>query len=212
VYYSGVVDGARGIYLVPADGSSRRPTLILATDSIAVPTSISPDGKTLLYYQRQQIQVLPLPADGQPAKPHPLHEAPAAELAAQFSPDGHWVAYVSVESTQNEVYVLPYPGPGPKIRVSLEGGASPRWSKDGHELLYWAGIPTARLMTVDIATTPSFRAGQPKELFKQLSTTTWDVSPDRNKFLVELSARASGTTLAIVTNWFEELRRRVPAK
>jgi Tol biopolymer transport system component len=206
------VDGARGIYMVPADGSSRRPTLIVATDSAPTPTSISPDGKTLLYYYKRQIQVLPLPADGQPGKPHSLHEAPAAELSAQFSPDGHWVAYVSLESTTSEVYVLPFPGPGPKVRVSLDGGDSPRWSKDGHELLYWAGSPTTGLMAVDVVTTPSFRAGQPKELFRQLSTTTWDISPDRNKFLVELSAGAGGSTLAIVTNWFEELRRRVPSK
>jgi hypothetical protein len=63
-----------------------------------------------------------------------------------------------------------------------------------------------------VTTTPAFRAGQPKELFQQLSTTTWDVSPDKNKFLVELSARSGATTLAIVTNWFEELRRRAPAR
>jgi len=212
VYYGGILDGARGIYMVPADGSSRRPTLILATDATAVPTSIAPDGKSLLYQYRQQIQVLPLSNDGQPAKPHPMHEAAAPELGGQFSPDGHWVAYVSLESTTSEVYVLPFPGPGPKVRVSLDGGSAPRWSKDGRELFYWAGAPTARLLAVDVATTPSFRPGQPRELFKQFSTTTWDVSPDRNKFLVELSANSGGSTLAIVTNWFDELRRRVPTK
>jgi hypothetical protein len=43
-------------------------------------------------------------------------------------------------------------------------------------------------------------------------TTTWDVSSDRNKLLVELSSRTGGTTLAFVSNWFDELRRRAPAK
>ena len=67
-------------------------------------------------------------------------------------------------------------------------------------------------MTVDVTTTPVFRPGQPRELYRQLSTTTWDVTPDKNKFLVELSSRSAATTLAIVSNWFEELRRRAPAK
>jgi hypothetical protein len=49
-------------------------------------------------------------------------------------------------------------------------------------------------------------------LFRQPSTTTWDITPDRNRFLVELSTRSTGSTLAIVTNWFEELRRRAPGK
>jgi hypothetical protein len=44
------------------------------------------------------------------------------------------------------------------------------------------------------------------------STTTSDITPDRNQFLVELSSRAGGSTLAIVTNWFDELRRRTPAR
>jgi hypothetical protein len=94
----------------------------------------------------------------------------------------------------------------------LEGGSTPRWSKDGRELFYWARVPIAKLMAVDVVTNPDFRAGTPRELFRQPSTTTWDVTPDRNRFLVELSARSSGSTLAIVTNWFEELRRRAPAR
>src|SRR4029079_6038943 len=123
-----------------------------------------------------------------------------------------WVAYSSSESGAFELYVVPFPGPGAKTKVSLEGGQNPRWSLDGKELLYWASQPTSKLMTVDFTTTQGFRPGEPKELFRQLSTTTWDVSPDKNRFLVELSSRTGGTTLAIVTNWFDELRRRAPAR
>jgi Tol biopolymer transport system component len=207
--------GTRGIYKVAADASAK-PELLLASDAGAVPSSASPDGKYLLFDQgnadkRAQIMVLDLAA-GASAAAKPLHDPVASETQGQFSPDGHWVAYVSVESGSQDVYVVPFPGPGAKTRVSLDGGTYPRWSRDGHELFYWASSPTSKLMTVDVTTTPTFSAGQPKELFQQLSTTTWDVSLDKNKFLVELSARTGGTTLAIVTNWFEELRKRAPAR
>jgi serine/threonine-protein kinase len=215
VFYSGSMDGKRGLYVVPADASSR-PALVLATESAATPTSVTPDGKTLLYHQagpdkRARILVLPIQAEGTPAQPRALHDGAAgAETGAQVSPDGRWVAYESTESGTQEVYVQPFPGPGPKTRVSLDGGFRARWSRNGRELLYWASVPTSRLMTVDVVASPEFRAGTPRELFRQASTTTWDLTPDPNRFLVEISARTAGATLALVTNWFEELRRRAP--
>jgi Tol biopolymer transport system component len=216
VFFSGTSDGKTGLYSVPADASVKA-TLVLATASPATPTSFTPDGKTLLYHEagpdkRMRINVLTIPAEGQPGQPHPLHEATGAEQDAVVSPNGQWVAYTSAESGRNEVYVQPFPTPGPKIPVSLNSGFRARWSHDGRELLYWASLPTTRVMTADVITAPSFRAGTPRDLFQQLATTTWDVSPDRNRFLVEISARTSGSNLAIVTNWFEELRRRAPAK
>ena len=216
VYFSFTEDGKYGLYSVPADASTKA-TLVVASDSLPTPTSFTPDGRTLLFNQlgpdkRQRIYILPIPAEGQPGKAQPLHEAAGVETDAAVSPDGHWVAYTSTESGTAEVYVQPFPVPGPKIRVSLAGGIRARWTRDGRELLYWANVPTSKLMAVDVVTSPSFRAGEPHELFQQLSTTTWDVSPDRNRFLVELSSRQAGSRLAIVTNWFEELRRRVPIK
>ncbi len=216
VFFSGAVDGKFGLYAVPADASATA-TLVLATETLATPTSFTPDGKSILYHQAMPdkklgIMVLPIEADGKPGKPHPLHEASGQEFGAVISDDGRWVAYVSTESGAQEVYVLPFPGPGPKARVSLNSGSGPRWGHDGKELLYWASIPTAKLMAVDVATSPAFRAGEPHELFQQLATTTWDVTPDRNRFLVELSSRPNGSSLAIVTNWFDELRRRAPPR
>jgi Tol biopolymer transport system component len=217
VFYNGVVEGKHGLYSVPADASAK-PTLLLSTESSPTPRSITPDGRTLVYVEagpdkRPRLLVLPIPIDGQPGQPRPLHtDAAGAETDAQVSPDGRWIAYESTESGGIEVYVQPFPGPGPKTRISLDGGSTPRWSKDGRELFYWARVPIAKLIAVDVVTSPEFRAGAPRELFQQPSTTTWDITPDRNRFLVELSARSGGSTLAIVTNWFEELRRRAPAR
>jgi hypothetical protein len=38
------------------------------------------------------------------------------------------------------------------------------------------------------------------------------VTPDRGRFLIELTASRDGVRLATVTNWFEELTRRAPAR
>ena len=215
VFFSGSVAGKFGLYAVPADASSKA-KIVLATESLAVPTSVTPDGRTLLYQapggdKRLQNYQVAITNDGT-GKTQPLHEQIGAENGAQVSPDGHWIAYVSNESGTDEIYVLPYPGPGPKIRVSLDGGTSVRWTRDGHELLYWASVPQSRLMAVDVKTSPTFSAGQPHELFRQPSTTTWDVTTDRNRLLIELSTRQNGSTLNLVTNWFDELHRRAPAK
>jgi hypothetical protein len=34
------------------------------------------------------------------------------------------------------IFIAPFPGPGKKIRVSGEGGANPKWRRDGRELFY----------------------------------------------------------------------------
>ncbi len=214
VFYSGVVDGKAGLYSVPSDASGKA-TLVLATDTRAVPTSFSPDGKTLIYHQpsaagRNQLLVLPL--DGKADKPHALHDASASERDAQVSPDGRWVAYNSTESGGPEVYVQPFPAGGAKTRISSNGGDRVRWSRDGRELIYWEGLPTATLMAVDVTATLAFHGAEPHALFKMVPGTTWDVTPDRNRFLIELTANQTGSFLAMVTNWTEELRRRAPAK
>ena len=45
----------------------------------------------------------------------------------------------------------------------------------------------------------------------QIIGTTWDVTQDKNRFLVELTS-TTGTHLATVTNWFAELVKRAPVK
>ena len=129
-----------------------------------------------------------------------------------ISPDGRWVAYTSNESGKTEIYVQAFSGSGAKTLVSSNGGTAARWSRDGRELFFWSGVPPSSLNVVQITAGADLRAGPPREVFKFISGTTWDVTPDRNRFLVELTADANGADLAIVTNWFDELRRRAPVK
>jgi hypothetical protein len=91
----------------------------------------------------------------------------------RFSPDSRLVAYVSDESGRNEVYVRPFnPSSGlgdSKWQVSKDGGLGlVQWRQDGKELYYLAA--DGGVMVTDVATSPSFRSGTPRLLFRAPAT------------------------------------------
>ena len=71
-------------------------------------------------------------------KAFPIVNTPFEDREGQFSPDGRWVAYQSNVSQRFEIYVQPFPGPGGTFLVSTNGGAQPRWRRDGKEIFYVA--------------------------------------------------------------------------
>jgi serine/threonine-protein kinase len=77
------------------------------------------------------------------------------------------------------------------------------------------------MMAVDIATQPSFTAGKPRVLFEGPyllapgTTPNYDLSRDGQRFLMvkpNEAGEAAPTQINVVLNWFEELKRRVPAE
>ena len=213
--------------VVAANGSGR-PEVLLEGATQLTPLSWTPGGDLLLFLSRDsglmRIQLLPAPVSGVASKPRRLLEPGLGEGHgdAQASPDGRWIAYASNESGRFEIYARPFPGPGAKLTISTQGGESPRWSGSGRELFYRDPVKN-QLMAVDIQTTPELRAGHPHPLFALRSTSTdaqlamtgsWDVTPDGKRFLVITApeGQETGVRLQAVVNWFEELRRLVPAE
>jgi Tol biopolymer transport system component len=98
-------------------------------------------------------------------QPLPYVNTEFAERLAQFSPDAHWIAYISDETGRFEVYVRPFPliATAGKWMISSGGGTQPRWRRDGKELFYIS--PDGKLMAVDVTELPTFRSGSPKPLF-----------------------------------------------
>lgn len=70
--------------------------------------------------------------------PHilPLFDSEANAYSIDLSPDDRWLTYVSEVSGRPEVYVRPFPGPGPRVQVSDNGGVEPRWAHSGKEIFY----------------------------------------------------------------------------
>ena len=105
--------------------------------------------------------------------------------------------------------MLPFPGPGAKVQISADGGMRSRWSANGRELLFWDSAGNATLFSSAVQLSP-FAAAPPQKLFSTMSGSTWGVAPDGQHFLVE--SVQNNAALVIVTNWFDELRRRAPVK
>jgi hypothetical protein len=149
--------------------------------------------------------------------PRPLVTGPGNQRAPQLSQDERWLAYTSNESGQYQVYVQPYPSLDRKWQISAEGGTEPRWSPTGGELFFRNGD---RFMAVDVTTRGTFSAGIPHMLFQgrgvatPTNTTGYDVSLDGQRFLMSQPVESDPpvTRIDLVFNWFDELRRVVPAR
>ena len=74
----------------------------------------------------------------------------AAHVASPvIAPHGALIAYQSGASFESQaVFIRPFPGPGPSVRVSSQSGVLPRWSADGTQLFYYDD--TRGVMAVDI--------------------------------------------------------------
>jgi Tol biopolymer transport system component len=136
-------------------------------------------------------------------------------LDAQFSPDGHWLAYATNESGRLEVYVTDFPAARVKKPVSTDGGAGPRWARDGKELFYVRGTT---MMSARVRSSSSIEFDRPVQLFDGIdgvgNVNTFSVAPDGRFLFVEErdSSAPRRDQLTLVLNWFEELRRRVPVR
>jgi len=121
------------ILLRQADGSGEEQVLA-ATHHTELLSDWSRDGKYLLYHLDDpeigpDLWYLERKEDGSGWEPHPFLQTPSRENVPRLSPDGRYVAYVSDESGQAEVYVQPFLEGGRKVTVSSNGGrerGSPR--------------------------------------------------------------------------------------
>jgi len=218
--------GNRDIFLRQADGTGERKVLA-ATPHTELLCDWSRDGKYLLYSLNDpetgnDLWRLERNEDGSAWEPHPFLQTPFSEHSAKFSPDHRYVAYVSNESGQDEVYVQPFPEGGRKVTVSNNGGKSVRWSQDGRELFYVEGEAFAgeTLVAVSVSSGSSFSVGSTTRLFKHpglrpgLSYPYYDVSADGQRFIlaepVGAGPDAPEPSIRVVQNWYEEFRGRKP--
>jgi Tol biopolymer transport system component len=215
-------EGSGGIYQKAASGVGDEEFLLKVWSG--VPNDWSRDGKYVIYSQsgeKTQLDLLVLPTFGD-RQPFRFLTTEFAEGQGQFSPDGRWVAYVSTESGNQEVYVQPFSvtgsndgkGSGGKLRISPNGGNQPRWRRDGKELFYVAGDNT--LMAVPVNTAgATFEAGATKPLFKTRLPWSapglgieYDVTADGQRFLMNAQVgEAKETPVSVILNWTAGLKQ-----
>ena len=96
----------------------------------------------------------------------------------------------------------PIPGPGPRLQVSLAGGAEPLWSPKGGTLFYRS--EQRFVMAARIETAP-LRVAQWDTLFadtyrRAATRANWSVFPNGSEFLMVGGSSAAAVTMAVV-NW-----------
>ena len=202
-----------GLVVKPSNGSGAEEVLFKSVTDVS-PLSWSPDGRFLLYgvtdpRTRNDVWVLPLDGDRAPGV---ALDTEFNEINARFSPDGRWIAYSSDESGKFEVYVRSFEPPsgkgapvvGARRVISTNGGNWASWRSDGKEL-YYASLD-AKLMAVEIATSPVFRAGSPHMFFPPLKPPPLnrviggDLTADGQRALLRVSEPLS-EPYRVVLNW-----------
>lgn len=193
---------------VPDDGINARPKRISAARNIE-DSELSPDGKRALFVARGD--VFTVPAEKGPTRN--LTNTPNAhERLARWSPDGRWIAYISDQSGEEQVWRIAQDGSGDaeQLTSGREGMLfSPEWSPDSKHIAF--GDKEGRLFVLDVA------AKTTKEIANeergQLTSYAWSPQGAHIAFHMSVSERtrslfvwstADGETRQLTDELFDE--------
>jgi hypothetical protein len=122
------------------------------------------------------------------------------------------MAYAATDAQGGyHLYVRSFPGGGLVRRISIRGGRSPRWRRDGRELYYVE--PGGRLMRVPLASGSELSTGAPQQMFQNAGLAgepqagfvgfAYDVAPDGTRFLMAIpsSDAAARAPTVVMLNW-----------
>ena len=203
-------DGSRIIYIRPRSGvrevvshawDGNGEDRVLARDSLHGITDVivgPAHGYAIFVTQRHAIFYV-APMDSLSAM-RPLVLASRA-TAPVISPDGRFVAYAARASGTNEIYVQSFPGPGRRVRVSVNGGTEPRWAPSGNAVYYRT---FSRLMEATLSA--SLDVVRRDSLFVDvmdrspaLQRQNWDIMPNGREFLMEQWRPTNAVEM--IVNW-----------
>jgi len=141
------------------------------------------------------------------------------ELEPRLSPDGRWLAYVSRETGDREIFVRPFPNVDEgKWQISQGGGTDPLWSRDGKELFFRSDNGSA-INVADMSRGPALAAHRvilhaPVGTAFERNTTDqlFDIARDGRRFLINTQGMGDKSgDLVIVENFITELRAALAA-
>jgi Tol biopolymer transport system component len=202
VVFHSTRDGAEHLYVQHADGG--RAAERLTTDAVSG-HALAPDGESIIAATRNAStgSDLVILRRATQWRREPLVTELFDQQSPEISPDGRWLAYMSNETGRFEIYLRALPSLHEKWMVSSGGGRAPVWRRDGRELLYRVD---SRFYAVAIRDNP-FHAGPPTLLFEDARAVLGKFDVTRNGEVLFVARNKRPTpSLAVVTNWFAELR------
>ena len=215
------------IWIQPADGGGEARQLTSLGGRVDF-DAWAPGGRTFSahHHTGRGTNQLMAAFDGEDAELETWLEHDHSDNNALFSRDGRYVAFLSDQTGQWEVYIRPYPGPGGQTPVSVAGGTEPAWAPTGE--LFYRRTRDYMMMAVEVSTDPVLTVRAPVELFAGVGpgvgsspTARYDVTADGQRFIMSADLMGSGEAGAgggrrqqviVVQNWVEELKKRVPTR
>jgi Tol biopolymer transport system component len=213
IFFTGNADGPRSAYRIAADGSGKPELVYSKTEWWINDLSPRADGSGVMVAAQdvRSHDLYFVPAGTREVQP--FLATPSEERRPAFSPNGAYVAYTSSESGRAEIYVRPFPGPGPKRQVSTKGGFGSQWSRDGREIYYWEAEQVGRFMKAAFDPAPGGTISKPERLFEVpvRMIDTVGLMPDGQRFLMVKPQTEEEEPLLIVVipNFLAELKARL---
>jgi tricorn protease len=132
---------------VAGDRAEAQPRYVKAAEFVES-ADLSPGGERAVFGARGEIVTVPA-KNGEPRQI--THTPDAREHSVSWSPDGRWIAYLSDESGEYEIYLRAQDGSGTARRITRDGDIwrfAPVWSPDGSKMAF--GDKKQRLRIVDV--------------------------------------------------------------
>jgi Tol biopolymer transport system component len=137
--------------------------------------------------------------DMESGKATPYRRTPGQEQQGSISPDGKWLAYVSIEGAQPALYVQSFPDPSSKYQVSVSNPGGVLWNERG-DMLY-VGASDGYVYRVPVSTAGGFRQGTTTRLYR-LGPTDQFLGIHGDQVLVGVAKDLSALSrLEIILNW-----------
>jgi Tol biopolymer transport system component len=204
--YSIAADSPPNLVVRPNAGQGPERRLTRQATEQHYASSFTPDGSQLVFQANTPttgIDLYLVATAEEGATPQRLLQTRANESQGRISPDGRWLAYVSDESGQHEVYVSRFPELQGKTALSSGGGTRPFWRGDGAELFYLGS--EGRVLAVPLTRDAGgLQPGKAVELFRAvLYEKIYAPDASGQRFLIARPAPTAETVpLEIVVNPF----------
>ena len=204
VYDSGIATvpgsapGASIVKRAAADGSGQLDEFGPGRDAV-----MSHDGQHVFY--TREFKIVSRPVNGGPETSF-LPGPPSNNGSPRPSPDGRFLAFMTMTPTSVRVSVTTNP-PGPtRLEISARESWWPRWSGGGRQLVF---MTAKDVQAVDVHTEPTLRLGIPRRLFERSvmlggnAPAPLDVSADGGRFLVveQDKSLSPPRSMVVVTNF-----------
>jgi Tol biopolymer transport system component len=203
--YSSDASGRNNVYRKPVSGTGSAERIFESGNDCYV-TDWSPDGTMICYTEIDssgsfKLGLFDFGTDG---GPRAYRETTFNQMSGSFSPDGRWLAYMSNETGNLEVFVESIiPGTG-RWRVSSAGGLHPSWAVAGDRLYYLS--PGGELLATDLSQeggglrfgktgtiTQGVEVGNARTYSEKLS--------DGSLLVLKMAQNRESSMLSMITGW-----------